>query len=53
VNAAGRYPGSAASIAETILGSSGVTLVGHRAISLPSAPTRYLVKFHTGGPEWG
>ena len=45
--------GSAASIAVTIFGSSGVTLVAHRAISLPSAPTRYLVKFHTGGPDSG
>ena len=53
MNSRGSYSGRAASIAETILGSSGVTLVGHRAISFPSAPTRYLVKFHTGGPELG
>ena len=46
-------PGSAASIAATICGSSGLTLVAQRAIRRPSAPTRYLVKFHTGGPDSG
>ena len=45
--------GSAASIAATTFGSSGVTLVGKRAISLPSPPTRYFVKFQVGGPELG
>src|SRR5262249_36569718 len=44
---------SADSIASAIFGSSGVTLVGQRAISLPLAPIRYLVKFHIGGAEPG
>ncbi|HSO97651.1 MAG TPA: class I SAM-dependent methyltransferase [Solirubrobacteraceae bacterium] len=45
--------GSSASTAATIAGSSGVTLVENRARRRPSAPTRYLVKFHPGGFESG
>src|SRR6185437_8923404 len=40
-------------MAAMIDGSSGLTLVGQRRMSLPSVPTRYLVKFHTGDAEFG